>query len=316
MAQLEVITGLGANTGKPTAYAIAGSRLLTDADAPEFRPYQLPESAVWSGAALGQGAAAAPGDPVTYAGHGWVANAWRAVECRRAGQGFELTFPGLASFWIREDGAVVYLTAAEENVAQALLVEVALGAPVVLALALQGIFCLHVSAVELDGRLFAFAGESGQGKSTLARYLGFESGPAWRRIIDDTLPCRLTETGQIEALPHFPQLKLPDEYQPVHLVPPAMPLDALYILADSGIPVDDDILIRPLAPSAATLAVVQHTLAAKLFDRDLLARHLSFAKEFAATIPVRSLIYQRGLERLPVVQTQIERDMGDILGSR
>jgi hypothetical protein len=58
------------------------------------------------------------------------------------------------------------------------------------ALAADGISALHASAVEVDGSALAFAGQSGQGKSTLAALLCAAGRPA---VADDLLRCEVSE---------------------------------------------------------------------------------------------------------------------------
>ena len=126
---------------------------------------------------------------------------------------------------------------------------------------LNGLYPLHASAVEYQGRVFAFTGPSGAGKSTLVSALGQsgpgQSGPGQSGLplfCDDTLLLDLSAPGPVIALPGHKRLKLtehalkltglPSE-QPVgadtgksYVVPPAgasdwpLPLAALVVLAD------------------------------------------------------------------------------------
>jgi hypothetical protein len=232
------------------------------------------------------------------------------VDCRRAAEGYALRITDVATFWVAADGRFILLTERDERCPPELLLTAVVTAPMVLALALQGIFCLHVSAVRAQERLIAFAGESGVGKSTLAHFLGLDSGNGWERIIDDILPVWMDERGQIMALPHFPQLKVAEEYQPVHLVPAEMPLDAIYVLEEEGQDVQEAVVqAAPLEGQAATLAMIQHTAGARLFDRNLLAEHLSFCAACTAVIPVSSLRYPRRRASLPLVQAALRQDL-------
>ena len=121
---------------------------------------------------------------------------------------------------------------------------------------LNGLYPLHASAVEYQGRVFAFTGPSGAGKSTLVRALG-QGGLGQSGLplfCDDTLLLDLSAPGPVIALPGHKRLKLtehalgltglPSE-QPVgaetgksYVAPPAgainqpLPLAALVVLAD------------------------------------------------------------------------------------
>lgn len=307
--QIELLVGLQKNR-VPAAYQFAGGSLVTDAWMTALSSYALDDTVSWSGDMRAPTVESLQSGTLTYSGMGWVGKAWRALECRWSAGGYFLRIRDVAAFWIAEDGRRLALAAAEENCPMELVHETALGAPLVLALALQGVFCLHASVVQAGDQLVAFAGESGQGKTTLARYLGFESGPGWRRIIDDTLPVKFNGSGELQALPHFPQLKLADNQQPIRLVPPAVPLGALYILNTDDQRLDNRVRTVPLARSSAVLAVIQHTVGARLFDRQLLVRHLAFCEMFSAKVPVRRLTYGRRLDCLPAVRTNLEEALG------
>jgi len=59
----------------------------------------------------------------------------------------------------------------------------------------------------------------------------------------------------------------------------------------------------------AMQTLIRHTVAARLFDRPLLAAHLDFCAEAAARIPVRRLAYPHRREVLPQVRDAIRRSM-------
>ena len=116
---------------------------------------------------------------------------------------------------------------------------------------LNGLYPLHASAVEYQGKVYAFTGPSGAGKSTLVSALGQLGLPLF---CDDTLLLDLTGPGPVMALPGHKRLKLTDHAlgltglkpeQPVgaetgksYVAPPAgasdrpLPLAALTVLED------------------------------------------------------------------------------------
>ena len=123
---------------------------------------------------------------------------------------------------------------------------------------LNGLYPLHASAVEYQGRVFAFTGPSGAGKSTLVSALG-QHGAGQHGLplfCDDTLLLDLSAPGPVIALPGHKRLKLTEHAlgltglpreQPVgadtgksYVVPPAgsitqpLPLAALVVLADGA----------------------------------------------------------------------------------
>jgi hypothetical protein len=191
------------------------------------------------------------------------------------------------------------------------LLEVVLGPPLLLALALRSRFVLHASASRRpDGAAVVFLGDSGAGKSTLAAYLDAPASPGWRRLSDDLTPVRVgPDRGIVE--PRFPQLALPAPAEPPVAAPP---LAALYLLAaepavgseSDGVP--PRVEIEPLAPRRAAEAILAHTVAARLFDAPLLAAGLDWAAAVSAA-GVHRLLYPRRREALPAVRAALLRDV-------
>lgn len=70
---------------------------------------------------------------------------------------------------------------------------------------LNGFLPLHASAVAHNGRVFAFTGPGGAGKSTLAAGLG---GLGFPLFCDDTLLVDLADTDRVLAMPGHKRLKL------------------------------------------------------------------------------------------------------------
>lgn len=112
--------------------------------------------------------------------------------------------------------------------------------------------------------------------------------------------------GQILALPHFPQLKLAPTEQPGPATPEAVALGGIYQLAEGEV---GDPTITRLAAQEATLTLVRHTVAARLFDQQLLADHLAFCARLAESVPVKRLHYRRSFDSLPRVSRAIGQDL-------
>jgi len=288
---------------------VAGATLLTDLDLPVLAAYAAGGAARWTGEPLAPPPEVAPegqDEECTFDGVGLIVDGPRHVVCRASAAGYRLSLGGIGEFWIAPDGGRIAETAVDPHGAPETRAMAALGAPLALALALRGTFCLHASVVAVDDTLLAFIGESGAGKSTLARYLDREGGAGWRRIIDDTLPvARPTAADGATALPHFPQLKLPDEMQPARLAPERMPLRAIYALENF----DDGPAVVSLRRSEAALALMAHTVGSRLFGRGLLADHMDFCGALSARVPVRRLRYPRRFEALPAVRAALVEDM-------
>ena len=71
--------------------------------------------------------------------------------------------------------------------------------------ALNGLFPLHASAVEHRGRVYAFTGPTGAGKSTLVAALG---RAGFAQFCDDTLILDISQDGPPVCLPGHKRLKL------------------------------------------------------------------------------------------------------------
>jgi hypothetical protein len=173
----------------------------------------------------------------------------------------------------------------EPGAGDAWLEEALLGPAFVLALARRGVFVLHASAVVLGNGVIGFLGESGAGKSTLARLLAAEGLPL---AADDLLA--ITEGPA--ALPHFPQLKLDAAAMAaIAGLEPSYPLLGLYELATA-----EEVATEALLPVSAAALLLRHTVAGRLFAKDLLAAQLDFAAGIAGRVPVHRLGVPRRMD--------------------
>jgi hypothetical protein len=143
----------------------------------------------------------------------------------------------------------------------------------------RGRFVLHASAVARDGRVVAFAGHSGAGKSTAAAAL---MAGGWDLVADDVVAIDLDVTPP-RVLPAFPQVKLwPDSaialgielgaHERVHerldkrmvaidarrLVAAELPLGALFVLEEGPAQV-----LR-LTATEAVIAVLRYSYAPRI----------------------------------------------------
>lgn len=265
---------------EPRLYRLADEDLASDVPVPELAPFavaappsELPPALLpeLSGRTVFDGEAALGGRT-------------RHVTCRLGPTAYHLAVDGAGRFAIAPDGrSIVHDGAGDDPPA---VVEAMLGPALCLTLALRGTFCLHASAVVVDGRAVAFLGASGAGKSTLAALLDAQV-PGFRRLADDLLPVALAAPAGPEALPRFPQRKLGAAAQPALGAPERLPLAALCLLEGPRPAVE----LAPLAGRDAALALLRHTVAARLFGPELLARHLELCAAAAARLPVRRLGY-------------------------
>jgi hypothetical protein len=240
-----------------------------------------------------------------YAGPGWIGNAWRQVSAQANADCFSIHVADVGAFLVSADGHLVEALEITGDVSNTILIEALLGPPLMLAFALRSIWTLHASAAMWGDKLVAFVGDSGNGKSTLAHFLGRELG--WRRVADDILPVVASASGVV-ALPHFPQLKLALDRQPSCGLPARIPLHALYVISKPD-ETHTETVSKELAPGQAMANTLQHMVAARLFDTKLLVRQLDFAQHLAAKLPVRSLVYPRDLALLPGVAERLVCDL-------
>lgn len=231
-----------------------------------------------------------------YDGPGLLAgNLERIRSARGELGGYRITHQDGETFVIAADGSFIRRLLPGSEDSAGTRIPRALGAPLAVAFALRDLYLLHASAVTLrDGSVIALTAASGGGKSTLAGAAAADSEHGLRRVADDQLPVRLGQSPA--ALPHFPQLKLrpSDQYPAAAAV--AVPLRALVELeVDAACAAPE--LTRETAPSAVQ-SLVRATVAARLFDREELARHFDACFCAARVLPVYRLRYPRDLDRL------------------
>lgn len=236
---------------------------------------------------------------------GWVAGDWRQVKCWSTNAGYHISVDDHSEYIIDGDGKVIQhiKRGKDQNPPDNFDRDVLHGPVLVLALALQGIWCLHASAVMLNGRVTLFLADSGRGKSTLAAYLARQASSYWQLVADDILPVSVGE-GSIEARPFFPQLKLSEKAQPGFQLPDCLPVQQIFVLNQAG--QDAGVQARALSPRQAVQELLRHTAGTRLYAPDLLARHLVFCGETARTVPVYHLVYPHRGDTLLQVQKILE----------
>lgn len=294
--------GLPAHT-----YRIAGQTIVADRQVAELACFSSPAFAGPVPVALATSPIHHTSPNLVCHGQGFISGAWREVQCHSAPDGYRLSVAGVGTFSIDAPGTRIDLIVAVRRAAPHELEEALLGPVLILALALRGTWCLHASAVAVQGRAIVFVSESGRGKSTLAAFLASQCEAGWETLADDILPVTLTTAG-LDALPRFPQLKAQPGYAICSGQPERVPVALVYVLAPStteGATCE----IQPLTARGAALALVRHTVAARLFDHTLLARHLATCSEAAARVPVRRLTYPHQYDVLSRVCSMLATDL-------
>jgi hypothetical protein len=255
------------------------------------------------------------------------------------------TESGEASLAFRDAGAFQVRVGQEilvdpaPQAAESLLRLYLLGPVLAVALHQRGWLILHASAVDLGGRVVAFLGGSGWGKSTLAAALQQRSHPL---VADDfiAVPTPALATAaiagasvddQAAALPRvypgFPQLKLwPEaaaslgavvaELPRVHpdfdkraqrlsagFAREALPLSRLYVLAE-GEPAS----LQPLDKPAALVDLVRHSYMANTLSPGAAAAHLRQCAALLRVVGLSRLQRPLALPELPAICALVEAD--------
>ncbi len=230
-----------------------------------------------------------------------MAGVHRPVEAWLTADGPRVHIGGLADIHVTNDGTAVIVDATEPDAAPHVVQECLVGPALILALAYRGVFCLHAAAINAGARAIALCGESGTGKSTLAA-----SFPDAARLADDILPIQI-QGPRVRAYTDYPQFKLGGEPPVAARARSATNLDALWLLTPRQPTGAVDVETRPSTSREAALALVRHTVAAKLFPPALLAQHLRFCIAVAERIPAGTIDYPKLWSVLPALRRTIMR---------
>jgi hypothetical protein len=234
-----------------------------------------------------------------------------------------LSWSHMGTFLVRDGREIIVDSAGDERTLRVYL----LGAVLGVVLRQRGRLVAHASAVEIGGRVVAFMGASGQGKSTMAAAL---HAKGYALITDDLLAFRpINREEHPTVTPGFPRLKLfpdslralgqppddlpvvqPSEDKRLHAASPGFslrerPLGHLYVLAEGAEP-----KIEPLGPQAAFVELLRHTSAARsaLTPADNVASCLRQTAELVNQVPICRLTVPRSFDRLSEVARLVEED--------
>jgi len=203
-----------------------------------------------------------------------------------------------------------------------------------LVLSRRASLVLHASSVLISGKMIAFLGETGQGKSTITASLGQQGFPV---VTDDCLV--VEEKGkQFLGIPLYPSLRLwpealsalfgdaPELPRVAHYTdkkrlgmgenmlrfsPAPKPLHRIYTLArhveiNSG----HAITINPLTPRDAFMELIKHPYRLEIDIRERLREEFNVLGRVVNSLDVRCMKYPRDYAMLPKVCEAILEDLG------
>lgn len=234
-------------------------------------------------------------------GNYWISGRERTLSKSSYQRHSALSIQGIGDFLTCPSEGWVQLVRSDEPCSMQELLEIAIGPLLIPLLAERGIFMLHASSVATHHGVVAFVGDSGAGKSTLAAFLA-ASLSLPNLVSDDQLPISRSydDIKQIDVLPDFPQLKIPPDRQPGLQLSPRLPLYALVVLEQSQHP--QDIQLEPFDSAKMATTLIRHSVATRLFTKELLAKHLDFCSTSCANIRGYVLRYPRKLYLLPRIR--------------
>ncbi|WP_204104535.1 MULTISPECIES: hypothetical protein [Spirulina sp. CCY15215] len=192
-----------------------------------------------------------------------------------------------------------------------------LGPVLAFVLRLQGVLCLHASAIALQDSAIAFIGAAGAGKSTTAAAFAQRGYPV---LSDDVVALDWQENTPF-VRPAYPRLRLwPESVDFLYgsrdrlpsIVPTnptwdkryldlmqekyafqssPLPLSCLYLLG--GRQSNNAPRIEPVSPQQAAIALIANTSTNYLLDRDLKKEEFGSLTHLVAEIPVKKLYPHR-----------------------
>lgn len=232
------------------------------------------------------------------------------------------TLPRVGAFLI-ENGRQITVEPAGED--ESVLSPSILGTAMATLLQQRGLLVLHASSVAINGRVVAFMGGSGWGKSTLATAFHAKGYPV---LTDDVLAID-TQAATPMVIPAFPQFKLwqdaavalgHDSKMLEPLFPNALklsyrftqgfqqtplPLHCIYVL-DKG----ETHQITRLEPQAVFPELICHTRSADLLSSSTFAAtHLHQCAALIKSVVFSRFTRRPSLEDLPLLVKLVEEDM-------
>lgn len=228
-----------------------------------------------------------------YSGSGTLYSGNVEICAFTSGSSIRLNVKGFGDTFVSLLDNTILLAGDELSNRPELLAETVLSPAFMLTLANSGYFALHGSALETSRGVFVFCGESGQGKSTLARELDRESG--LKRLADDIVIWKL-----IDGIPHiypFPQLKLPAEEQVNFDLP--KPVKGFFRLDTANH--NSMVSINELPSAQQLVEGMRHTVAVRLYTASMQNSLMKALPVAFSSEPLKRLSYPKRMESITKV---------------
>ena len=261
-------------------------------------------------------------------------NVWRLPDMApwcmiyREDDAYRMRFPRFADFIAHRNGDVECHPV--EGIDGATLQHLYLNQVLPAVLSLLDRPAYHASGVAMDDAAILFLGHSGQGKSTLATYLGLQGNPL---ITDDGVELQWRD-GRCMALPSHPAVRLWQDSSNALLagnaasLPPvsyttkgryrsddvmpfareAAPLRRAYFLGDGSA---ENVTIAPLRSHAAHVAWLEHSPSLDIHDKQWLRSQFEQIARLVRMGISYTLDYPRRYDALPEVMAALCAHLDD-----
>lgn len=240
-------------------------------------------------------------------------------------EGVYLFWPDVGGYLIREGREILVDPLAGVDARDVRLY--LLGRCMAIALRQRGNFVLHASAIRAGDAAVAFAGFSGEGKSSMATAM-YARG--YDVVVDDVVAICPADVPTI--VPGYPQVKLWPDSAAVFEPDPAslshvssdedklalrvaerfnlarLPLRCIYVLAEG-----EARAIEPLTQQQAFVELVRHSYASRAIRATRASHdHFRHCTQLSTVVPVRRLVRPLDLAMLPAVATLVEADLARV----
>lgn len=273
-------------------YAVAGRKVSFDRPVQRLSAWVQAEKE--QGQRTGESNSADPLNQLVET-EGWLLDDFIHLSTHYSPDGVRMEISGSGMFEIDPRGRRIEVV--QRPVDERQFEESLLGPPLILALALRDVWCLHASAVRYRESCLVFLGDSGRGKSTLAAYLAGQAGCSL--VSDDILPIE-SYAGQVRAYANFPQLKLPVDGVGERQDGPIQ-VCGFFLLEETP-----QVAMVEVEKGMAATTLIHNTVAARAFNQELLADHLDFCIQAAMNVPIYRLMYPRAYSVLPEVAEKLK----------